>query len=72
MAVAHTPKLATTTRELLRTRQRIISYKKIFEDTELSVSWLTDFANNTDRDFGCDKVETLYVYLTNTSLKLEA
>lgn len=70
MSAQYTPVLTATTREHLRQRPRTLSYQIIFQDTGLTVAWLTDFASNTTREFSCDKVEKLYAYLTGKQIKV--
>lgn len=63
--------LITATRKHLRDRPRTMSYQHICQETGLTVGWLVDFASNEDRDFGCEKVERLYAFLTGKQLEVK-
>lgn len=63
-----TSRLVEVTRELLQKRPRSTTYTMIEAATGLSTAWLTDFISDRDRDFGVNKVEHLYTYLTGEKL----
>jgi hypothetical protein len=62
--------LAAKTRELLQNRPRTLTYPKIYADTGITEAWLSDFVGDSNRDYGINKVELLYTYLTGTNLEL--
>lgn len=65
-----TSQLAALTRQLLQDRPRSKTYSIIALETGLSEAWLDDFNRNTGRDFGVNRVESLYIYLSGKKLEL--
>jgi len=62
-------KLRDKTLELLKKRERGVEMDHIASATGLSVTWLKSFQSKGHKlDSGVNKVETLYEYLTKTTL----
>lgn len=58
------PTLLEEARDALKSAPRHLTYTRIAKDTGLTVSWLSDFANDKLQDYGIKKVEMLSDYLS--------
>jgi hypothetical protein len=67
---AFSTKLRDKVLDLVRNRPVHLTLKKISEDTKLPVGWLKVFAQGAIEAPSCNRVETLYEYLTGTTLKV--
>lgn len=64
-------RLLEQTRELLDNRPKGVTFKRIAEETQLSMSWLSHFAADNCDDPGVIKIETLWRYLSKRELSLD-
>ena len=58
------------TLELIQTRSVRLTLRKISEDTGLSESWLEGFHEGRIQNPSVNRVQKLYEYLTNSTLKV--
>jgi len=61
--------LRERTFELLRERPRNITLQQIADESGISFGWLGDFSAGRGKHISCDKVQTLYEYLTGELLE---
>lgn len=55
---------------LLQNRSVQLTLKRISEDTGLDEGWLSTFNRGVVKEPSVNKVQTLYEYLTNTTIKV--
>lgn len=65
-------RLNTRTLALLKQRPRTMTYTAIADATGLDVGWIKAFAAGRHKDGMCDRIQTLWEYLTGTKLDLSA
>lgn len=65
-------RLNARTQHLLRSRPRTLTYDKIAVDTGIDIHWIKSFGTRAGpRDSLCDRVQTLWEYLTGRKLDID-
>ena len=62
------PTLSERARALLYNRPVHIGYKNIADETGLTYGWIQSFAKGEGKDYGANRVQKLYEFLTNKPL----